>query len=279
MKNTESMRNKKKFFYLKISDPGQIDTKYDIKPSINSVYPLEPILVTPVTDGDHYRTKITDLPKTNRDDQMHYSFLDESKKDHQCVVTMRNILTKEDMPINTSIFCFWCRHSFSYRPIGCPIDYVPHRITKRYYSEITKDDYILRENMTPDQVNLMKMTDNNTLDSNYELQDRNYYLMDGLFCSFNCVLAFIQNQVTTNPLYLQSENFLRKIYYDVFGYDSLPLLPAPSWRLLKTYGGHMTIDEFRKNFYKVEYNDVNNVVIPFPNSKPVGMLFEKQIKL
>jgi len=267
------MRTKKSISYLKIVSPDSIDQKYNIIiPAMTCEQSMEP--------SDKH-TRISDLPKATRDDQMHFSFLDESKKDHQCVVTMKTYLTEEKMPTNTPVHCFWCRHSFNYRPVGCPIDYVPHRVTKTYYSEITKDDYVLRENMTNKQLDHLKDdVQNGTLARcKFNYQERDYYLMDGLFCSFNCTLAFIQNQIGTNPLYMQSESFLKKIYYEVFGDNALPLVAAPSWRLLKDYGGHMTIDEFRKNFYKIEYNDVNNIVVPFPNSKPIGILFEEQIKL
>jgi len=108
--------------------------------------------------------------------------------------------------------------------------------------------------------------------------DRDYYVTDGVFCSFNCTMAFILDH-KTNPLYLFSINLLMKMYYDTFLETAPTLEPAPSWRLLMTYGGHMTIEDFRKNFSKVEYQDIDNILVPFPQSKPIGILFEKQIKI
>jgi len=277
---------KKPVFVLKNIQPDDIDKKYNLLSYKNTQtephLPLPPQTHQSTVEPEN-KTKITELPIN--DDISYFSFLDESKKDHQCVVTMRSYLTKEDFPPNTSVHCFWCRHSFHFRPIGCPIDFVSDRLTKTYNSDITKDKYTLRENITKKQLQqLTKDVDSVEIDTThmiqneYKIQDRNYYLMDGLFCSFNCCFAFIKaNQ--QNPLYMNSEYLLKKIFYNVFGENTAPLIPSPSWRLLKEYGGHMTVEEYRKNFYKVDYFNVDNLVVPFPNSKPVGFLFEKQVKL
>lgn len=289
---------KKPVFVLKNIKPHEIDVRYNLevykKKSSDSVPQMMIDTVSNngsketsigAIDGDAGRTKITDLPLSEKEEMSHFSFLDESKKDHQCVVTMKTFLTNEDFPPSTVLHCFWCRHSFHFRPIGCPIDFISDRMTKTYHSEITKDVYTLRENVTKlqlqqveEEVKEQQDRDVYRIKNDYKIQDRNYYLMDGLFCSFNCCLAFVKNNAR-NPLYVHSENYLTKIYFDIFGNESAPLVAAPSWRLLKDYGGHMTIEEFRKNFYKVDYFSVDNMIIPFPNSKPVGFLFEKQVKL
>ena len=258
---------KKPVFLLKNIDTSVLDIKYDIFS-----------LVKDDLKQSHQKTKISDI--TDKDDANFFSFLDESKKDHQCVFTMKSYLNQELLPESTNLHCFWCRHSFSYRPIGCPIEYVSPRVSKSYHSEITKDKYILRENITPQQLKDIEKTATTDINQNvqYSLIENDFYLMDGIFCSFNCCLAYVKlNQ--HNPLYINCESLLNKIYYDVFGQKSLPLIEAPSWRLLKNYGGHISIEDYRKNFYKVEYFNVDNVIYPFPKSKCIGFLFEKQIKL
>lgn len=224
------------------------------------------------------KTKITELSKIQESHQI--SFLDESKKDRLCVVTMKSYTDAKEFPESTVVHCFWCHHSFSFRPIGCPLEYVPSRLTKMYRSEISKQENILYENVTIDQIKNFKKYYVPNLEGkeNFLLEERDYYLADGLFCSFNCCLSFIiENK--NNPLYFQSENFIRKIYYDIYGKKSIPLVPAPSWRLLSSYGGHMTIEEFRMNFFKIEYQDIDTIVIPFPKIKTVGFLFEKQVRI
>jgi hypothetical protein len=191
---------------------------------------------------------------------------------------MKNFLNKDLIPESTTLYCFWCRHSFNYKPIGCPIDYVPPRISKSYHSEITKDKYILRENITP--IQLKELDTLNNLNENefneFSIIDNDFYVTDGLFCSFNCTLAYIKLN-HDNPLYINSECLLNKMYFDTFGGNCIPLIEAPSWRLLKNYGGHMDIEEYRKNFFKVNYLNIDNIV--YPKTKCVGYVFEKQIKL
>jgi len=255
-------------FILKNINPSLLDAKYNFLKQDN------------VKDGKcpDNKTRLLDLQLQTRQENNHFSFLDESKKDHQCVVTMKKYISNEVLPNNTMVHCFWCRHDFPYKPIGCPIQYIPHRMIKKYHSEITKDVYVLRENITMNQLEDLKSS-NVDSSTSVDIQSRDYYLMDGMFCSFNCCLSFIKNCDSKDPLYYNSETYLNKIYFDIFGNDSSPLVPAPSWRLLKNYGGHMTIEEYRKNFYKVDYFDVDNIICPFPNNRPVGFLFEKQVRL
>ena len=90
------------------------------------------------------KTKISDITKDDHR-QAYFSFIDEAKKDHICIMTMRDAIQNEKLPEKTDICCFWCRHSFSTRPIGCPIHYKCMRLYKKYYSEITKNNYCLQE--------------------------------------------------------------------------------------------------------------------------------------
>jgi len=289
---------KKPVFLLRNIDVNILDVRFNVASLVKQDTGQQEELLQ--QQQQLQKTKITDI--TDKDDSNFFSFLDESKKDHQCVFTMRSYLNQELLPESTSLHCFWCRHSFQYRPIGCPIEYVPPRVSKSYHSEITKDRYVLRENITPQQVRMLEAHQKRQQESQkgamevsssesssttitdsesniqYSLVDNDYYLMDGLFCSFNCCLAYIKmNQ--NNPLYTSCEALLNRIYYMVFGPRSLPLIEAPSWRLLKNYGGHVSIEDYRKNFYKVEYLSADNVIYPFPKSKCIGFLFERNIKL
>ena len=259
---------KNPFFVLKNIKKDEIHRRLGIQQIEETLKPL----------SSHSKTKITELSKM--DDSYHISFLDESKKDRMCVITMKSYTDSKEFPESTLLHCFWCRHSFSFRPIGCPLEYVPCRLTKMYRSEISKQENILYENMTNQQIKNFKMYYKPIPEGkeNFLLEDRDYYLADGLFCSFNCCLSFILEN-KNNPLYYQSEHFLRKIYHDMYGKKTIPLVPAPSWRLLAAYGGHMTIEEFRLNFFKIEYQDIDSILIPFPKIKTVGFLFEKQVRI
>lgn len=260
---------KKYYFVLKNIDPIEIDNKYSFYVPEKMTLMNEDVVVKKTE-----RTRITDL-SSKTSDQQTFSYLDESKKEHQCILTMMNQEDDQQLPSKTTLRCFWCHHSFDFQPLGCPIQYIPHRVIKNYYSEITKDNYTLRENISLKQLALNeKMYSKNKMD----LTTRDFYITDGIFCSFNCCLAFIMDN-HSNPIYTYSEQLLNNIYMDLFGREIQPIIPAPSWRILKKYGGNMMIDEFRKNFYKVEYKDIDNVIFPFSKFRPIGFLFEKQVRI
>lgn len=227
-----------------------------------------------LSDGD-----VGDRPGGNNS-TVAFSYLDESKRNHHCVVTMSNFQRnppggKHNEPY---LHCFWCRHAFHNAPVGCPIRYYAHRLLKTYYSEVSRDTFCLRENVSRGQLdrNRTALEEQSTL---LKILPKDYYSYDGIFCSFQCAYAFIKDN-KSNPLYTDSEHLLLQLYHDTIGADVPSLEPAPSWRLLKTYGGHMTIDEFRKNFYKMEYHAMDNILDPKRvHARPVGFVFEKQVHI
>jgi len=226
------------------------------------------------------KTKVTEISKEHTIRKLDgFSYIDEAKKEHICNVTMRNSITKDILPeFSSSINCFWCRHPFSSRVLGCPIDYKCSMIFKKYYSEITKNNYCLQESISEKQHETSKeLVDNEEFDINF--MKNGYYITDGMFCSFNCCAAFIEENYK-NPVYSKSASLLNKMYYELFQIEQ-KISPAPNWRLLKTYGGSLSIQDFRKGFYKVEYIGKNDFVVPsdIPIFKSIGMVFEKKIKL
>ena len=201
------------------------------------------------------------------------TYLDECKKEHECVATM---LSMKNGAEQTLLHCFWCRHPFPYRPLSVPIAYVPNRLHKRYHSEITQDSYILRENIDRLESLVKDGLENGPGAVSVFSQPRDYYITDGCFCSFNCALAFIKDN-RTDPKYNDSETLLNKIYYEVYGSHSTPFEASPSWRLLRNYGGHLTIEDFRRNLLKIDYRPLGNVLLP--SFRPIGFLFEKQVRI
>ena len=109
-----------------------------------------------------------------------------------------------------------------------------------------------------------------------KINNDNYYLTDGIFCSFNCCLAFIKNNLHNN-IYNYSEIFLNQIYQNLFD-NTKKIIPAPSWRLLSKFGGHLCINDFRTNFNKIEYIETDDYISKIPICKPVGFIFEKKVK-
>lgn len=187
------------------------------------------------------------------------SYLDESKKIHKCM------LSKIDFT-NANVYnCFWCRNSFTNeQPIGCPIKYIPNIISRTFFSEITKEKFIVKESTTKTKF------DSTGIEANIE--QNNYYETDGIFCSFECCLAYI-NENKRNPMYVESEMLLNKVHFES-GLKG-KIKPAPHWRLLKEYGGTLDIKQFRENFNHVEYEPHG---IYKPQYKSLSQAFEEKIK-
>ncbi len=186
------------------------------------------------------------------------------------------------------INCFWCRNSFNTTPIGCPISYVSPQIIKKYFSEVTKDYYTIKENISlsvykkyeesgkfnENGGEINKTEDNPKI--KYEIQENNFYHTDGVFCSFNCCLSFIRDNIN-NPLYKNSTHLLQHIYFKIFNVKC-KIEPSPHWRMLKEYGGSMNINEFRASFNKIIYKPSHHIK-EFPKNKMIGMLYEENLKI
>ena len=203
-------------FVLKNINIADIDSKYNFrfKSNIsNATHKENTTCISELNDSDHNKS---------------YSFLDDSKKKKKCTLTMNNHLGKK-LPHKTNIHCYWCKHSFTCPPIGCPI----------------------------------KHTKNDT------------YITDGIFCSFNCCLSYI-NDNKHKSLYEYSLNYLMNMHSIIFKTDVFIKL-APNWRLLKMFGGNKNIEDYRKSFDSVVYKPNDNYIITFPDQLPIGWIYEEQL--
>jgi hypothetical protein len=186
------------------------------------------------------------------------TYFDESKRLRTCSII--NPVTKT--------WCWWCKHPFSTVSVALPIEYNPAIISKTYKSVISKSNHVLKENAASyDSVD-------DTLHIDRHIGS---YVTDGTFCSFNCALAFC-NENLHKSMYNKSKYMLTKLYKD-FNPDpsaSLPP-PAPSWRLLVRFGGYVSIDSFRNDFSKIEYVDrgfTRSTVL----YNPLNKAFEEKLK-
>lgn len=245
-------RLKKKFtFVLKDVDPAAIDTKYGLNITSNLQQKQIPDNVTTIEHLTSNQKETSFIP-----------FIDESRK--HCV-TMIDSINKRSIQ---SYYCFWCRHSFATQPIGCPLRYITDKVVQMHISEITKEKYFIVHNVTADA---------DTSGENTKTMIHNYYETDGCFCSFNCCLAYINGNIH-NPIYMNSKRLLMKMYSEIFNTTKLvKIFPAPSWRLLKLYGGFMDIQDFRNSFKNYIYIDHKYHISKIPKIMPVGHVFEEHI--
>ena len=257
--------NKKYEFKLKNVNAEKIDQRYGIIISSN--------LSSYEEQAPKNTTKLTDLSLTKKVLDV-VSFLDESKKIHKCSVSMidfsRNMSFQEFY--SREYDCFWCRNKIptNVMAIGCPIKFIPSQAVKTYYSEISRDQYTIKENVTLRKLECAKK------DNKLVVNDRDYYQTDGIFCSFNCCMAYIEDN-RRNPLYNMSEMLLLKMYNDIYPDSTLVIECAPHWRKLKQCGGNLTINEFRDGFNKIEHK-CHGIVINAPKFHSIGVLFEEKLK-
>lgn len=227
---------KKCTFVLKISKVSDIHIKYNIGPTVN-----------------------TTIIKEENNGELQYH--DELRKLHKCTTSLVDF-TK----VNT-YHCFWDRNPFTNTPFACPIEYNPRVISKIYKSEISKDTFVVNETI-PKSLELKNT--HITFSKEHE-----HYESDGIFCSTNCALAFaISNKL--DPLYSKSETLIHRIHQEIYDNKTNSLVAAPSWRLLKEYGGSQNIEEFRKNFQRIAYESKGIQRMSF---RPIAFIFEEKFKL
>lgn len=212
-------------------------------------------------------TRITDL-NISKSIPETISFLDDSKRPRTCIVSMIDFESK--MNVNLLRYhCFWCRHPFDTQPIGCPLKYVSSQAEKKYYS-VNQDIYTIKENITVKQ--RKKLVDKQDL----TIKMAEYYETDGVFCSFNCCQAWVNDNKHIRK-YDRSAMLLMKMYNNMNNTKAVIITPAPHWRLLEQYGGHLNIIKYRESFNKVDYihhGHTNKLPLFFP----IGNLYEEHIK-
>jgi hypothetical protein len=257
---TMSKNNSKYTFTLNNIDIVKIHLKYDIEMTQQDIDETDDITST---------TKLTDLTNEKGITSNTIAFLDESKKLHTCSISMIDFSSKKDINL-LRYHCFWCRHPFETRPIGCPIKYVSTKVVKKYYSNISKDVYTIKEDVTTTRKNII---DSTAESDDIQTTNNTYYETDGVFCSFNCCKSYITEN-KHNTMYNNSSLLLNRLFNTIMGTKTTVINPAPHWRLLNHYGGHLNIVQFRESFNKIDY-DYHGTTNTF---FPIGTLYEERIK-
>lgn len=242
----------KKYLFSLYVNLEKIDSKYGLVSNINYEEPQNSLPSQAVT--------LLSIDKPNNDV---ISFLDEGKRPRKCTISSINHENKH------LYRCFWDKHELMPKtvPVGCPIKYKGCKLIKSYFSEISRDKYSITENITEKRLTEIK----NRCDNKIETEKQDCYITDGIFCSFNCLFAFIKDN-KTNPLYKDSEVLMYSLYEDITGCEAEEIMPAPHWRNLICFGGHMTIEEFRKTFNKI------NIVSHGIRFSSIGRLYEERLK-
>jgi hypothetical protein len=268
MKRSFSKKRKKTRVKLNKIDPYQLDRDYNIKISSN------------ITDEckDHTNhTNIADVVSPKNKGTI--KFFDHVNRDaHTWIFTMKNHETLEKFTRSGDECCFHDRNPIPHnvKVLSCPVKYIPHMLIEENNNEFGANCTHSYE-LTPKQFDhhVMKKTtiinpgDTTGIKTRYVVRG-DYYLTDGFFCSFNCMLSFINKNKHT-PLYKESLSLMNTLYLRITG-SLEKILPAPSWRLLKSYGGFMEIEDFYNSLGSIVFKDMKNV---FNRCRPIGIIYSE----
>lgn len=182
---------------------------------------------------DPMATKIEDLGLADVSHHSnHPSF--EMKEHEVSFFHLRSIVDQKRLPMSTDICCWHCTESFKSRPLGFPIAYVPSFYASVFKSD--KDDaqpVVYRHNIYQPRKEEMKA----------EVYKRDYFETEGIFCSFPCMIAY-GSQRKNQIEYAASRGLIYRLHKKLYNKD-LVWRCAPDVRLLKKFGGHLSIEDFR----------------------------------
>lgn len=174
-------------------------------------------------------------------------FYDPHKAKNKMWITMHSFTSRgRQLPLYTKKPCWWCHHSFSSSPLGCPLKFCSDgKLPKEYASTLT--------------------------DINIESSE--FFITDGMFCSYPCVLAYIHSK-RMNTRYKRSTGLLSLMYAKTHG--RLSIIPkAPDITVLDAYGGHLTIEEYRSGLGRFIYEKMPNR--RYPVLAPSGQMFQEKV--
>ncbi len=163
-------------------------------------------------------------------------------------------VNSKSYPKTTAIPCFYCSEPFQNEPIGIPLNFIPSYYKTHMVSR--HDQSIISLNIQINSRSEMKKCE----ERHDTIVYRDYFQTEGNFCSFPCMLAFLsQHPEDTNQHMLP---LLKKYYTSLYGHQ-VPYNgdKAPDIRLLKKFGGHLTITEFRSHDGR-QYRQSPNFVFP-----------------
>lgn len=222
-------------------NPYEILSKYYSNDSNNEDSSED--IETPVTFAEY---SVADLVhEKDRLSRRSVMFLDSNKSPYKIWLNMIDIAQQGALPLHTSKPCWWCRHTFSTHPIGCPI---------RYHSQTNQTQE--EKNRIANVFKLLNLPEGTGTD---------YFDTEGIFCSFPCVKAYALSEYsrTHSKKYVQSLTLLtllRRVLCDTSP-SKTPI--AGDWRILAEYGGHLQIQEYRASFGVLSYSDTTNTKRPF----------------
>lgn len=181
-----------------------------------------------------------------------------------------------------SLRCYWDHHSIDTIPLGIPILYFPSQIEHSYFSYQVEKLYSLHKMTSDNENNILDEKSTDLLEDKMSTiikQHSSFYLTNGIVCSFECMASYINMQYN-NPLYEHSKEYMYHMYYTIHSKSPIQKINlAPSWTLLKPYGGSLTIEQFRSGSNSIGYLCLHEYKFNFPICKTMGMIYNEQFLL
>jgi hypothetical protein len=177
--------------------------------------------------------------------------------------TLKDYLHEKKLPVNSVYPCFYCTETFYTPPLGIPLEFVSSYIETYTCSEKDGSTLTFKKDLcTKKEIEANK-------DKNVVYRD--YFRVDGNFCSFHCMIAYIKMYPSGK---YNDIGYLLKYMHRMIFQSPLKWEAAPDIRTLKKYGGFLTIDEFRSeegrkyirsnNYKHAEFKDDEkpNILVP-----------------
>jgi len=103
-------------------------------------------------------------------------------------------------------------------------------------------------------------------------QDEVYYT-DGVFCTVNCIKAYLLEYCQNDAKYQNSTALLSFMYQTLTGSkDPVTITPSPSWKLLTQYGGFLSSEQYKEKIGKILFTYKGII-----KQHPITFLFTEEV--
>ena len=183
------------------------------------------------------KSTVTAISSTNKDIFQQQTLSDKRKLKNIFILSME--MNLKPLLDKTNIWCFWCKHPFEHKPLGCPV--------KHYLNEQGESVY------------------------------ETYKIFCGFSC-MKAHLTFVKKYGIDEHIYRESDTLMNQMYIDIYDEPPHrgEINASPDWQTLKVFGGQYEIEEFRKLNENVCISSTNIRMRIFPSMISSTDIFEKR---
>lgn len=216
-------------FVLKV-DPVKVDKEYKMLEHSR----------TRLLSHNPMATKLEDLGFTEIQHHTEYPLFETKETNTLVFGHLNDYIKNRSLPTRTDICCMYCSEQFTTPPLGIPTNYIPSYYVARFNQENKEEQTIVCKHDIHSKVELKRLQEKGV-----EIVIRDYFEVDGNFCSFPCMIAYYK-MYRDRLEYKDSQGLIKRLHQKLYG-TPIVWRCAPDIRLLKKFGGHMSIEEFRSS--------------------------------